>query len=145
MKFCILALIGTVSILSGACAFRGGEDAGKAAGSISPALPFMVSIDGVSAVPHNEYSAKISEVLSGAAAEVVVHIPSDQAAVINITQALPEGLAKAGMPPVVMSAAGGTPTPIPSLEDPKIFPPGLYLMNISADGKIATVIFEIKR
>ncbi|MBN1864547.1 MAG: hypothetical protein JW808_06565 [Victivallales bacterium] len=144
MRFRTLALMVALGILSGACAFHGEETAGNPAASISPALPFMVSIGGASAVPYNEYSAKIPDPLARSAAKMTVHIPAGQTAVVNITQALPEGLAKAGLPPVVMTADGGIPSEIPSVGDPKVFPPGLYLMNVGADGKIATVLFEIK-
>lgn len=111
--------------------------------ALAETLPFDVQIGGQQATFFNEYCSKIPEKISNDA-EIKVDVESKDPIVLTISPGTPEGLVQPGKKPVLLTTKSCS-TTLDKTDTGKKLAPGLYVIYINADNKIASVIFEIEK
>lgn len=111
---------------------------------LAAVLPFDVSIDGNKAQLNSEFCAKIANAVS-TTAEVLVNSKTEDAIVASIFPSDADGIAKAGIQPIILLLGNDGKNTLDKTRNGKKLEPGFYVININADNKIASIVFEIKK
>jgi hypothetical protein len=111
---------------------------------IAEVLPFEIIIDGNKAQLNSDFCAKVVPPIS-AVAEVMVNAKSDDIIVATIYHSDAEGIAKAGKQPFILLMGNDGKSSLDKIRNGKKLKPGFYVINVSVDKQIASVVFEIKK
>ena len=111
--------------------------------ALAATLPFELVIGGQQAQKNNEFCAKLSEPVSNNA-EIKIDVESKNMIIATITPGTPEGLVQPGKKPLVLIFDNGT-TTLDKTDTGQKLSPGIYIINVNADNKVASVIVEIEK
>ena len=143
MTFAVLAML----VLSGCGTLEKKElspEAKAQQAKLSAVLPFEICIAGDKAQLNNEFCAKIVNPVD-AVSEVVIGAKSNDVIVASIYESDAEGIAKKVKNPSILLIDNGGKGSLDKTQNGEKLKPGFYVMQVNADNKIASVVFEIKK
>lgn len=111
---------------------------------LTAVLPFEVSIDENKAQLNSEFCAKVVNPVA-ATAEVLVNTETNDPIVASIFPSNADGIAKAGIQPIILLIGSDGKNSLDKSRKGQKLEPGFYVININADNKIASVVFEVKK